>query len=99
MMVAEDVTTMEEVQAEDSEEKEVQVPVQVVSVQEQNVVLLQEEIAKKADLDLEPKVVHQKDQPDAQKAENATNVLQAVLLKLQRQEDLEEANKLLLIFL
>jgi hypothetical protein len=91
-MVAEDVTTMEEVQAEDSEEKEVQVPVQVVSVQEQNVVLLQEAIAKKVDSDQEPKVVHQKDQPDVQRVENATNVLQAVLLKLQKQEDQEEAN-------
>ena len=39
-----------------------------------------------------PKVVHQKDQPDVQKVENATNVLQAALLKLQRQEDQEEAN-------
>jgi hypothetical protein len=94
MMVAEDVITMEEVQAvaEDSEEKEVQVPVQVVSVQEQNVVLLQEAIAKKVDSDQEPKVVHQKDQPDVQRVENATNVLQAVLLKLQKQEDQEEAN-------
>lgn len=88
-MVAEDVTTTEEVLAVavDSEEKEALDNAAEVSDQEKKVAELQDQTDVKADSDQEQKADRQTDQEE-QKATDQ----QAVLLKLQKPEDQEEAN-------
>lgn len=88
-MVAEDVTTTEEVLAVavDSEAKEALDNAAEVSDQEKKVAELQDQTDVKADSDQEQKADRQTDQEE-QKATDQ----QAVLLKLQKPEDQEEAN-------
>ena len=88
-MVAEDVTTTEEALAEvvDLEAKEALDNAAVVLGQEKKVEELQDQTDEKAVLDQELKVDPQTDQEEPKEKD-----LQAVLLKLQKPEDQEEAN-------